>query len=641
MAPVDPRVKAILARHLPAFRDVCAVTEPCPLQQAVNHITVVGLDGRNTGVLYNYCPVDEGTNACFTTISTIQADPQRVIAGQRHIRALNPPALQDRWLLMGGDREWSDFWVPECLERSEATAVVEAVVFYKDGVDPLLLPLLCRVHDTEIEVPIVQPITQQALPDLNYWQNPLGVAFYDVYDDARVTLAARAEDYALGRIALPPMCSMKAELYDAPFILPTGLPQRRCRIDARWRSTDLGFPWGRILERPQIGQPGCAVILAGTGGRNVWLSSGTGVTQRLRLSASGRLSLKTLNLYPTLNTLYHVSLLSSPCLDPILAFFNYSRLAYRRSELLLTTRGNAWWDRRSHTLRSNVQGNRAEIKLALKEILALSPPAKLGGWVLLGSMIETHLGALIPPCLRAPGRKVVVDTVIFAKDSHDPVSLPLIWEELGNEIELSFNQPLTVQFFRGLNEWKGVAQGGRTTFDFYNVYSNTFIPTAVNGTQIPFRLPFPLPHIPVFKESSVTVARHAERYSFGTQRIYPFDSMKMTFMPVDFDIVWPVDVPQGREYLHAEWRVECWGAPEGIVAIRPLIGDDGCEVRRVGGPVPEEVVAGRDVGEINAPATEDDSEVEIWEITEDGNIPIVPEVWEVVRGTGEEIPYYV
>jgi len=93
--------------------------------------------------------------------------------------------------------------------------------------------------------------------------------------------------------------------------------------------------------------------------------------------------------------------------------------------------------------------------------------------------------------------------------------------------------------------------------------------------------------------------------------------------------------------MHAKWRVECWGAPEGIVAIRPLIGDDGCEVRRVGGPVPEEVVAGRDVGEINAPATEDDSEVEIWEITEDGNIPIVPEVWEVVRGTGEEIPYYV
>ena len=87
---------------------------------------------------------------------------------------------------------------------------------------------------------------------------------------------------------------------------------------------------------------------------SVWLSSGTGVTQRLRLSASGRLSLKTLNLYPTLNTLYHVSLLSSPCLDPILAFFNYSRLAYRRSELLLTTRGNAWWDRRSHTLRSCV-----------------------------------------------------------------------------------------------------------------------------------------------------------------------------------------------------------------------------------------------------------------------------------------------
>ena len=53
------------------------------------------------------------------------------------------------------------------------------------------------------------------------------------------------------------------------------------------------------------------------------------------------------------------------------------------------------------------------------------------------------------------------------------------------------------------------------------------------------------------------------------------------------------------------------------------------------------MVAGHDVGEINAPGTEDNSEVEIWEIMEDGNIPIVPEVWEVVRGTGEEIPYYV
>ncbi|KAH9913036.1 uncharacterized protein B0H18DRAFT_1126614 [Fomitopsis serialis] len=135
--------------------------------------------------------------------------------------------------------------------------------------------------------------------------------------------------------------------------------------------------------------------------------------------------------------------------------------------------------------------------------------------------------------------KVVVETMLYVLDRHPPLSLPLIWDVLDNEIEISFNQPLTTQLLRGLNEWKSHEQPLGMSFDLFSVDANAFIPACLHA--VPFRLPFPLKHVPVFKESNVALTEDAGDYSRGLKPLVPMCSMTASFMA--FDFVWPMDVP--------------------------------------------------------------------------------------------------
>ncbi|KAH9929290.1 uncharacterized protein B0H18DRAFT_1117630 [Fomitopsis serialis] len=167
----------------------------------------------------------------------------------------------------------------------------------------------------------------------------------------------------------------------------------------------------------------------------------------------------------------------------------------------------------------------------------LEPPPKLGGWILLGSILESHRGVDVPPYFRGQGRNVALETFIFFEEAHIPMCLPLVWQirDDTQEIEISFDQPLTAQIFPSLNRWRGIPRGGRIQFDFFNVKTQTFVPVIRHPLDVPFRLPLPLEFVPVFKISSVTTAAFAEKYSRGTKPLKPMCSMKASFMELKFN----------------------------------------------------------------------------------------------------------
>lgn len=287
---------------------------------------------------------------------------------------------------------------------------------------------------------------------------------------------------------------------------------------------------------------------------------------------------------------------------------------------------------------------------ALAAIDLLDPPATLGGWVLLGSILETHVGAFVPQCLQGPSVKVVVETLVFAlvshtllsnfveltlchltQDGHAPLSLPLIWEIHGDEIEISLDQPLTIQLFHGLNVWKSHRGPLGATFDFFHIDANKFIPACLRP-EVPLRLTLPLRYTPVFKDSAVSITAHAAEYARreSSKTLYPMCSMKAAFMA--FDFYCPVDMPQRRKRLKANWRIQHRGQPEGTVAVRHLMGEDGCTV--------EDLVTPEEASEENSDSDgQDVMDCERATPVADGvEERDAVEIWEVLPG-GKEIPY--
>ena len=302
---------------------------------------------------------------------------------------------------------------------------------------------------------------------------------------------------------------------------------------------------------------------------------------------------------------------------------------------------------------SKEQGPRELLEELLALVRALEPPPKLGGWILLGSILESHRGVDVPPYFRGQGRNVALETFIFFEvstraseqlaiilipgaayqEAHIPMCLPLVWQIRDNtqEIEISFDQPLTAQIFPSLNRWRGIPRGGRIQFDFFNVKTQTFVPVIRHPLDVPFRLPLPLEFVPVFKISSVTTAAFAEKYSRGTKPLKPMCSMKASFMELKFK--WPRGLPHPREYVTTAWRVgiEPW---YGEVAKCARFGEPGYSVAAFisedwpaaeDGGVPEGSAGGdnapdEDIGIGNRAV----QEIEIWEVTADGReIPYV------------------
>ncbi|KAH9916699.1 uncharacterized protein B0H18DRAFT_958754 [Fomitopsis serialis] len=241
-------------------------------------------------------------------------------------------------------------------------------------------------------------------------------------------------------------------------------------------------------------------------------------------------------------------------------------------------------------------GDKKVLDFTRQQVDALDPPAKLGGWILLGTLEEWRpvSSGSTPPSnvvrrAKVPGApsryvvptKIVVETLVYALDRYPPLALPLVWNLHNGVIEVSFHQPLTTQLFRGLNRWKKTPHARRTTFDIFSLERGEFAPAATHpqpGSES-FRLQLPLTYIPVFKAHYVTVAEFAGQYSRGVRRLVPMCSMKMSMMNLEF--LWPVDMPRRRRYLRANWHVESRGSPEGVVAVRPLLGVEGCTVEEV------------------------------------------------------------
>ncbi|KAH9912948.1 uncharacterized protein B0H18DRAFT_959632 [Fomitopsis serialis] len=156
------------------------------------------------------------------------------------------------------------------------------------------LPLMCRVHDHEIELPFRQPITEQALPGLNPFKkrkygDPPQFEVYDVdsgmflplrrltlttplhlrlplshipvFKYAHVNHISNPRDIALGTRNLGALCSMKVGMYDLPFVLPTALPIPRLHMRAEWVLKRRSFPM--TLERPLKGEPGYSEEVVG------------------------------------------------------------------------------------------------------------------------------------------------------------------------------------------------------------------------------------------------------------------------------------------------------------------------------------------------------------------------------------------
>ncbi|KAH9910391.1 uncharacterized protein B0H18DRAFT_963433, partial [Fomitopsis serialis] len=283
---------------------------------------------------------------------------------------------------------------------------------------------------------------------------------------------------------------------------------------------------------------------------------------------------------------------------------------------------------------SHVQGNKQDLRRALGAIDALDPPATLGmgavgfysGEPWGGICADVSSGASVQSCGG--------DNALRAGQA----SAALFAPHMGCTRQRRSKYPFTTQLLRGLNEWKSHEQPLGMSFDLFSVDANAFIPACLH--VVPFRLPFPLKHVPVFKESNVALTEDAGDYSRGLKPLVPMCSMTASFMA--FDFVWPMDVPQRRQCLKADWHIEDRGSSDGTVAVRPLIGEEDCTVQDLQPHSEVEAGTGQAHGEAQAAGAKDDreiseilgfqldgreithvdvqEEVEIWEILSEGSL---------------------
>ncbi|KAH9916700.1 uncharacterized protein B0H18DRAFT_958755 [Fomitopsis serialis] len=224
----------------------------------------------------------------------------------------------------------------------------------------------------------------------------------------------------------------------------------------------------------------------------------------------------------------------------------------------------------------------------------------LGGWILLGFMEEwlrdprNTPDEVVPRPMvphGAPGRrmivpmKVIVETLVYtlAQDAYPPMVLPLVWDLYNGEIELSFDQPIAMQVIGAYNKYKKNRFRKLATFELFDVKLGKFRPASVHRApgSTSFRLPLPLTYIPVFKDSTLTIVEDAAEHSLGIQPLKPMCSMKRNIMDLEF--LWPVDMPQRRQLIRADWHVEgqWWGSQRRLAAVRPVLGEVGCTVEEV------------------------------------------------------------
>ncbi|KAH9914316.1 uncharacterized protein B0H18DRAFT_959904 [Fomitopsis serialis] len=206
------------------------------------------------------------------------------------------------------------------------------------------------------------------------------------------------------------------------------------------------------------------------------------------------------------------------------------------------------------------QGDRVVLEEVLRVARAMEPRPKLGGWVYLGEVWAEAKDTGIPRALVSAKReKVVVETFIFFREAHPPMSLPLVYHvrEKSNELELWLSQPLFTQVFASLSPHKGLSVGTETVFkiDAYSPRYKSYIPASTKPLRTPITIPLPLASVPVFKLRDIVIAGLAPDYALGCHKeLLPMCGVKATFM--DSNFLWPsVYNDRPREYKQSAWTV--------------------------------------------------------------------------------------
>ncbi|KAH9907676.1 uncharacterized protein B0H18DRAFT_964431 [Fomitopsis serialis] len=243
----------------------------CPHRKTIKHITVLCLEGEHFGILFDYCP---------TLVSYwLQPAMQQREALLDVLTELEDPPTLEGWLFPGAIKDfYHPLMIPELLKaddegKEKELRVVEVLVFTEDECLPMSLPLISEVTGNVLTLKFCQPITAQVFPELPWDRErqrrkddpPAKFEYYDLNSRSwvqalattwkagriRIPLPLRqlpvfkrtdvlvtrkeAEDYSLGLLPLPPLCSMLANFSPhLEFLRPTDLKYPRTYSDAQW-----------------------------------------------------------------------------------------------------------------------------------------------------------------------------------------------------------------------------------------------------------------------------------------------------------------------------------------------------------------------------------------------------------------------
>ncbi|KAH9916353.1 uncharacterized protein B0H18DRAFT_958864 [Fomitopsis serialis] len=228
----DKRLISLLAPVLPPFPVVAKSTAICPsLEKSleVYHLTV--------------CPSYHGTE-CPAILSKVQPEREVMEEVWRLARDMDPPARLGGWAYMGEIVGSGQEAVVPGLPAKEK-AIVEALVFFREGHTPMTLPLVGYIRKTTgtSSCPYPNPSSRRFLAastltndhrtryksyvpaSTRPHRSPVILALplesVPVFKLRDIVIATSAPDYALGcKTDFSPMCGLKASFMDGEFMWP-------------------------------------------------------------------------------------------------------------------------------------------------------------------------------------------------------------------------------------------------------------------------------------------------------------------------------------------------------------------------------------------------------------------------------------
>ncbi|KAH9917948.1 uncharacterized protein B0H18DRAFT_958146 [Fomitopsis serialis] len=276
MASYDKRVFFFASKIVLSNLSIISRSPVCPHRKMIKHITVLCLEGEHFGILFDYCPIFPSSQ-CPTLVSYwLQPVMQQREALLDVLTELEDPPTLEGWLFPGAIKDfYHPLTIPELLKaddegKEKELRVVEVLVFTGamgrtiGQCLPMSLPLISEVTGNMLTLKFCQPITAQGTPTpsgrpagqirvlhLNSrswvqalattWKAgririPLPLRQLPVFKCTDVLVTRKeAEDYSLGLLPLPPLCSMLANFSPhLEFLRPTDLKYPRTYSDTQW-----------------------------------------------------------------------------------------------------------------------------------------------------------------------------------------------------------------------------------------------------------------------------------------------------------------------------------------------------------------------------------------------------------------------